>query len=165
VSRSTKLVVLPTALVLATLWGVHGCGAGEPASAGAGEAASGRAVVTPWQPFAVAGRPLAGVLLYPGGAPVPINLVFTNRAKAPITVRNVTVTVTGTDRLGCAANNFTLARQLTAQPVVPADSTETLHNLGVPQSQWPQLQMLYGGRQDVCMNATVNLAFAGSANR
>ncbi len=113
--------------------------------------------------FTIAGSPLAGVLLYPGGPAVPINLVFTNPNTSPIMVQSVTVSVTGTSAAGCGPANFTVAQQLTATPTVPASSTESLQDLGVPQSQWPQLQMVDTGNQDACKNATVNLSYSGQA--
>jgi hypothetical protein len=101
--------------------------------------------------------------IYPGGNASPVELVFTNPNTSPITITSVTVTVTGTSAPGCAASNFTITQQLTAHPVVPANDTKSLTQLGVSQSQWPQLQMLDNGNQNVCAAATVNLSYAGTA--
>jgi hypothetical protein len=121
-------------------------------------------VVTPASvTFSVSGGPQAGALLYPGGAAAPLDLVFTNPHPAPITVTGVTVTVTGTSAGGCGAANFTVSQQLQATPTVPAKSTASLQALGAAQSQWPQLRMLDAGNQDACRNATVNLAYTGTA--
>ena len=77
----------------------------------------------------------------------------------------MTVTVTGTSAgTSCpAAGNFSIAQQLSAQPVIPANSTKSLSDLGVPQSQWPTLQMLDNGNQDPCATASVNLGYSGNA--
>jgi hypothetical protein len=114
-------------------------------------------------PFTIAGSPLAGSLLYPGGDAVPINLVFTNPNASPITIQSASVTVSGTSVPGCAAGNFTVTQQLTATPTVPGNSTKSLQELGVAQSQWPKLQMVGSGNQNSCQSATVNLAYSGTA--
>lgn len=121
-------------------------------------------VVTPASvTFSISGNPPAGVLLYPGAAAVPLNLVFTNPHPAPITVQSVTVSVTGTSAGGCGAASFSVSQQLLATPTVPARATVSLQQLGVSQSDWPQLRMLDSGNQDACRNASVNLAYAGTA--
>jgi hypothetical protein len=121
-------------------------------------------VVTPASvTFSISGNPPAGALLYPGAAAVPINLVFTNSHPAPITVQSVTVSVTGTNAGGCGGPNFSVSQQLQATPTVPAKTTMSLQQLGVGQSDWPQLQMLDLGNQDACRNASVNLAYTGTA--
>jgi large repetitive protein len=112
-------------------------------------------------PFTISGS--ASDVLYPGGASSPIDLVFQNPNTSPITVTSATVTVTGTSAASCGAANFTMAQQLQASPVVPAGSTRSLTQLGVPQSQWPKLRMLGDGNQDACKNATVHLSYAGTA--
>jgi len=113
--------------------------------------------------FRIAGSPLPGLFLYPGGAVLPVNLLFTNPNGWAITVQSVTTSVAGTNAAGCGAENFAVVQQLTAHPVVPAGSTRALQDLGVPQSRWPQLRMLDAGNQDACRSATVNLSFSGTA--
>ena len=108
------------------------------------------------------GSPPVGVLLYPGAPPVPINLVFTNPNSSPITIQSATVSVTGTSA-GCGAGAFQMTQQLTANPTVPANSTRSLQDLGVPQANWPKLQMANSGNQNACQNATVNLGYSGTA--
>ena len=121
-------------------------------------------VVTPAAvTFSISDNPTYGALLYPGAAAVPLNLVFTNSHPAPITVQSVTVSVTGTSAGGCAAANFSVSQQLRATPTVPAGATASLQQLGVDQSDWPQLRMLDAGNQDVCRNASVSLTYAGTA--
>jgi len=113
--------------------------------------------------FTIAGAPLPGTLLYPGGPAVAVNLAFTNPNSSSITIQSVTVSVTGTSVPACAGTNFTVAHQLSATPTIPASSTRSLQDLGVPQSDWPKLQMTGSGNQDACQSATVNLAFTGTA--
>lgn len=113
--------------------------------------------------FSISGYPPAGAPLYPGAAAVPLNLVFTNAHAAPITVQSVTVSVTGTSAGGCGAANFSVSQQLQATPTVPASATVSLQQLGVDQSDWPQLRMLDSGNQDLCRNASVDLAYTGTA--
>jgi hypothetical protein len=121
-------------------------------------------VVTPASvTFSISGYVPTGALLYPGGAAVPLNLVFANPHSAPITVQSVTTSVTGTSASGCGAANFSLSQQLQATPTVPAGATASLQGLGVPQSQWPQVRMLDAGNQDACRNASVDLAYTGTA--
>jgi hypothetical protein len=105
------------------------------------------------------------VNLYPGGAAVPVDLVFTNPNGVPITITGVQVTITGTSAAGCAAGDFTVDRQLVVTPtlVVPAYATRSLSQLDANQAHWPQLRMIDNGNQDACQNATVNLAFTGEA--
>jgi hypothetical protein len=113
--------------------------------------------------FTISGSPLGGVLLYPGAPPVPINLVFTNPNGSPITIQSANVSVTGTSAAGCGAGAFAMTQQLTATPTVPANSTKSLQDLGVPQANWPKLQMADSGNQNACQNATVNLSYSGTA--
>jgi hypothetical protein len=115
------------------------------------------------QTFSITGSPLPGVLLYPGGRPVPVNLVFTNPSAASITVIRATVTITGTSAPGCAASNFRVARQWKGNVIVPANSSQSLQGKGLPQPSWPQLTMRDNSNQDACKHATVSLSFTGTA--
>ncbi len=114
--------------------------------------------------FSISGSTPAGEKLYPGGDPVPIDLVFTNGNQSPVRIESVTVSVTGTSAPGCPVDGFRVVQQLRATPTVPAGATRSLDDLGVPQSRWPQLQMAAAGNQDACQNATVDLAFSGTAS-
>jgi hypothetical protein len=112
--------------------------------------------------FTISGDAISTI--YPGGDASPIDLVFQNPNTSPITVTSATVTVTGTS-LGasCGAGHFSITQQLSTSPVIPGSSTRSLSQLGVPQSQWPKLAMSDSGNQNGCRNATVNLAYAGTA--
>ncbi|HZQ64620.1 MAG TPA: hypothetical protein VFA66_05290 [Gaiellaceae bacterium] len=113
--------------------------------------------------FSVSGAPLPGVLLYPGGPAVPVNLVFTNPSGFPITIQQVRVSVQGTSASGCGSSGFLVSSQLAATPTVPGDATASLQDLGVPLVDWPQLRMVDRGNQDACKGATVALAYSGTA--
>lgn len=115
----------------------------------------------------ISGAPLSGVLLYPGGPDVPVNLTFVNNTVAPATIASVNATVTGVTPLpsrSCSKNDFSFSRQLTASPTIPQNATASLSSLAVPQLQWPQLRMVSSGNQDGCKGATVILSFTFVAN-
>ena len=114
-------------------------------------------------PFQVSGAPLSGALLYPGGSDVPVNLVVTNPNHVAIAVTAVTTAVNRTGSSGCSAGDFLVPAQLSATPVIPAGSTRSLEELGIPQSQWPKLRMIDQGNQDACRGAQLTLAFDGTA--
>ena len=67
--------------------------------------------------FSISGT--TSVLLYPGGADVPVDLVFRNPGGSALTVTSMIVTITGTNAGACpAAGNFTVSHQL-SQAVGP----------------------------------------------
>jgi hypothetical protein len=100
--------------------------------------------------------------LLPGGDPVPVDIAFANPQTVPITVEDVAVTVAGAEPIGCASA-IRVVGALAARPVIPAGSTRSLAELGVPQGAWPQLAMADGGNQDACQGAAIALALTGSA--
>lgn len=105
-------------------------------------------------------------VLAPGSEPGAINLAITNPFGAPMTVTNLGVTVTGTDRAGCGVGNYAVtAYGGPASLTIPAHSTKTLQQLGVPRAQWPQVAMPnLPANQDSCKTATVQLHFSGTGN-
>jgi hypothetical protein len=115
------------------------------------------------QNFTISGNAIS--LLYPGGAISPINLAFQNPNGVPITVTSVTVTIGGTSVATCGSGNFTMTQQLSGNVVVPAGGSQSLQGAGVPQSQWPKIQMIDTGvNQDACKTATLHLSYSGSAH-
>jgi hypothetical protein len=106
-------------------------------------------------------------VLAPGSEPGAIDLAITNPFSAPMTVTNLGVTVTGTDRPGCAAANYAVtAYGGPASLTIPPNSTKTLQQMGVPRSQWPQVAMLnLPVNQDACKGATVYLDYTGAATK
>ncbi len=105
-------------------------------------------------------------VLAPGSEPGAVNLAITNPFGAAMTVTNLGVTVTGTDKVGCGAGNYAVtAYGGPASLTIPAHSTKTLQQLGVPRAQWPQVAMPnLPVNQDACKTATVQLHFSGTGN-
>jgi hypothetical protein len=112
--------------------------------------------------FRIAGDAIGSV--YPGGSSVPIDLALTNTGSSAITVTSVAVKVAGASNAGCDTSNFSIASQLAASVSVPAGSTVSLSQAGVPSTQWPQIAMLdTAANQDACRGAAIDLAYTGTA--
>lgn len=111
--------------------------------------------------FTIDGQPPPGQVLAPGGPVVPIDLVFTNPNSTSLTV-TVRTTIRGTGGSPCDVSNFVLVQQLQTSVTIPAASTVSLEDLGVPQADWPELQMIDSGNQDACKGVNVHLRFVGS---
>jgi hypothetical protein len=101
-------------------------------------------------------------LLYPGSSE-PLDLVFTNPNTVAVNVAADGVDITiSTNQAGCpAAPNFTVNRGLTTQVTIPAGSTESLSQLGVPTTDWPVIAMVdTHSNQDACEGAVLTLAYS-----
>lgn len=121
------------------------------------------------QPQTYPNFPISGSadrVLTPGSESGAINLAITNPFNAAMTVTNLGVVVSGTDKTGCGANNYQVtAYGGPASLTVPANSTRTLLQLGVPRAQWPAVQLVdLPVNQDACKGATVQLAYSGTGN-
>lgn len=121
------------------------------------------------QPQTYPNFPISGTadrVLAPASEPGAINLSITNPFNAPMTVTSLGVTVTGTDKPGCAASNYQVTAYGGPYPLtIPANTTRTLQQLGVPRSQWPQVAMVnLPANQDACKGATVQLAYSGTGS-
>jgi hypothetical protein len=131
----------------------------------ASASASAYLIVQPQQfpNFPISGN--ADRVLAPGVTAL-LNLSLTNPFSSPMSVTALGVSVTGTNQTGCATNNYAVTQYSGPYPlVVPANSTRTLQQLGVPSSQWPTVAMLdLPVNQNACQNATVNLAYTGTGN-
>jgi hypothetical protein len=110
--------------------------------------------------------------LYPGAAASPMNLTLTNPNGYSMTITSITVAVASvsaphaTSGFPCSANDFA-TRSYTSSTgfTLPANSTKTLSDLGVAQSQWPTLGMLdTPTNQDGCKGASLTLSYSGSAH-
>lgn len=114
--------------------------------------------------FPITGTP--NRTLAPGAPAGAINLSLTNPFNAAMTVTGLGVTVTGTDKAGCGANNFAVtAYGGPASLTVPPNSTRTLQQLGVAEAQWPKVQLVnLPVNQDACKNAAVSLQYSGVGN-
>ena len=94
--------------------------------------------------------------LYPGGPAQTLSGNFDNPNPGPVTVSNVTATVTSTSNGGCAATNYAIAGAATIGGPVPS---------GVGVGSWTgfTIQMVETGlNQNSCKNATVNIAYVAS---
>jgi hypothetical protein len=120
------------------------------------------------------GFPISGSItqaLYPGISPVLLSLVLTNPNNFGIQITSVKVTVSGaTTKPSCDGRaNLLVTRVFAAGPVavvVPKNSTRSLQDLGIPQAQWPQVQMPnLSTNQDACKGATFTLTYTGTATK
>jgi hypothetical protein len=115
--------------------------------------------------FSISGA--ATSVLTPGGPESPVDVSFHNPNSVSITATGVIVaidSVAGGAGSCPLSGNFTIARQLTQDVVIPANATKSLSQLGLPQSQWPALRMLDNGDQDGCRGASLALSYSGSAH-
>jgi hypothetical protein len=114
--------------------------------------------------FAISGA--ADRVLAPGAPSGAVNLAITNPFGATMTVTDLGVAVTSTDKPGCGAGNYQVtAYSGPASLTIPPNSTKTLQQLGVPRAQWPQVEMLnLPVNQDACKTATVQLHFSGTGS-
>jgi hypothetical protein len=100
--------------------------------------------------------------LYPGTSQL-LDLVFTNPESSPITVAANGVNILiSTNRAGCpASTNFSVERGLTTSVTIPANSTRSLAQLGVPTEDWPVIGMVdTHTNQDACEGATLALDYS-----
>jgi hypothetical protein len=114
--------------------------------------------------FPISGSP--DRVLLPGGEPGAIDLALTNPFGAAMNVSGLGVVVAGTDKPGCGPENFgVLGYSGPTTLTVPPNSTRTLQQLGVPRSQWPQVQLLnLPTNQDACKDAVVFLHYSGTGD-
>jgi Bacterial Ig-like domain (group 3) len=107
---------------------------------------------------------------YPG-ASEPLDLAITNPFKFAIKVLTVSVTVEpvpdkdGVPDPACPATaNLLVTRPLGTTVTVPAGSSKSLSDLGVPSAEWPVLTMPdLPTNQDACEGATFTLLYSGTA--
>jgi hypothetical protein len=159
----------PTETPLTTLPANSSIGTSTPATAG--DATSTTAPPTSATTTPTTAPPSTGLspsvsgdltsLLYPGVSQV-LDLVFTNPNPVPVTVAANGVRIDiSTNRGGCPAANFRVNRGLTSTVTIPANSTKSLSQLGVPTADWPVIAMLdTHSNQDACEGATLTLAYS-----
>jgi hypothetical protein len=136
-------------------------------SAGAG-AASGTAAAGQSPPFTIAGD--VTTPLEPG-VNQPLDLQITNPNAAPLIVDPVDVAVEAvnapraTAALPCSLSNFGVQQPSGSLPLtIPAASTRTLSQLGVPPASWPQVALLdLPTDQDGCQGASLTLGYQAAA--
>jgi hypothetical protein len=118
--------------------------------------------------FTIGGN--AARLFYPGTSQA-LDLAITNPFRFAIKVLSVSIAVepvttrNGLADPGClGTTNLSVAQPLRATLVVPAGSTKSLHQLGVPGGKWPVLTMPdLPVNQDACEGATFTLLYDGTA--
>ena len=95
--------------------------------------------------------------LAPGLPAQPLSGNFDNPNAGPVFVAAVTATVTGTDKLGCGASDYTIAGSAPVNAEVSA---------GVAVGAWAGLTIQFNNKpaanQDACKNAAITLAYSSS---
>lgn len=118
--------------------------------AGTGDAGTGTVVaVTVNQTSVVTG-------LAPGLGAQALSGTFSNPNEGPVYVTAVTAAVTGTDKAGCTAADYTIAGTATVNAEVAA---------GADKGAWSGLSIAFNNRavnQDACKGAVVSLALTSS---
>jgi hypothetical protein len=93
-----------------------------------------------------------------------LNLSLTNPNNQSLSVSNLTVAITATNKSGCAVSgNFSAVQFSGTYPLtVPANSTRTLSQL-TAQSTWPKITMNnLSVNQDACKSAALVLSYSGT---
>jgi hypothetical protein len=119
-------------------------------------------------PFTIVGN--AGSPLEPG-AGVPIDLQIINPNSSPLVLTGLTAGVrtliapAATASLPCTLGDFSVQQYSGRLALtVPASSTRSLAQLGVPAAQWPQISIIdRPTNQDGCKGASLTLAYGGAA--
>ncbi len=95
--------------------------------------------------------------LAPGLAAQTLSGTFDNSNPGPVYISSVNVTVTGTNKTGCDATDFTIAGNALVNAEIPSGN-------GV--GSWTGLTVQFKNKvavnQDACKNATVTLAYTSS---
>ena len=118
------------------------------------------------------GLQISGSLVGPlaPGKKLPLDLTIMNPANFDVRITNLTVAIgESTSKAGCSGSqNFKVTQVPAARyPItLPANLTRTLSQLGVANSDKPQIEMLnQPWNQDACKNATITLNYSGSAGK
>ena len=112
--------------------------------------------------FTVAGN--ATEVLYPGTSS-PIDLIFSNETRKPITLPATAITVTVTSpSSGCpAARNFQVETVRAGLRIPPRSAGVSLSSLGITPGRWPHIKMRTTGvTQDACQGLTLTLHYSYS---
>jgi hypothetical protein len=114
-------------------------------------------------PFTITGS--VSSLLYPGTSAESIPVTLSNPGSVTIYVTGLNVSVQSTGATGCSASWFQITQSNisgTQTVAVPATSSVTLPSQGATA---PSIQMTTSpNNQDACQNATLSLAYTGSAH-
>jgi hypothetical protein len=166
ISRRTRVVVICcvcfiAGILLGILLGLHfGCSGPT-----VGSARAGIGVDNPAASFTISGD-VAGSIT--PGSKIPLDLKISNADKSPLAVTHLIVTVKvvnapqASARPPCTANEFLVTQvpgELTVD--VPAESTRTLEEVGLPSRQWPAVGMRdTATNQDGCKEASLTLVYS-----
>jgi hypothetical protein len=125
-------------------WSTSGSGTG---TAGVGTGASS---VTVAQNGAISN-------LYPGGAAQDVGFTITNGSAAPVQVQKVLLAVTGTDKAGCTAADFTVTNAQVDAQVDGNDFAAFTNGATIKMNN-------LATNQDACKGAIVDLSFTMASN-
>ena len=101
----------------------------------------------------------------------PLGLAFSNPNSQPLSITNLSVTLTGVTRtadavskgLPCTVADYAVTQYSGPYPLVAPVGASSLASLAVPSSQWPKVSMLdTAANQDGCKGATLQMAYSGS---
>lgn len=123
-----------------------------------------------WAVIVDQGFPIAGDIADPflPGLSRTVDVAVTNPYPFALRILEVVVSVRPTTtNAGCVGTtNLVPTRQLAVELVVPANSTRTLSQLGVPVASWPELTMPnLATNQDACRLARFTLSYTGKATK
>ncbi len=105
------------------------------------------------------------------GLSKPLALSFSNPNSQPLSITNLSVTLTGVTRaadavskgLPCSIADYAVTQYSGPYPLAAPVGTSSFASMGVPGSQWPKVSMLdTTANQDGCKGATLLLGFSGS---
>lgn len=113
------------------------------------------------KPFTISGD--VGALA--PGVSRPIDLKLANTNKGVISVTNLTVSLTSTNKSSCLASNFTVKQYSGSYPIsVPPNASTTLAATQA-SGLWPAITMVNSSdnNQDSCKGVSLSLSYSGSA--
>lgn len=96
------------------------------------------------------------------GKLVRVDLTLTNSYASPVTVwpRVIKISLSDSSSSCPAATNFVVDQGVTVAVTVPANSTKTLAQLGIPSADWPLLSMVdTATNQNACLGTTVTATY------
>lgn len=104
------------------------------------------------------------------GTTSPIHISITNQNDHSVIIDRLSVTVqvesapSATSALPCSVDDFSIGQFSGSFPlVIPARSMTSLADLGIPQAQWPVVEMVQGlSNQNGCQLASLSLGFTAS---
>ena len=106
--------------------------------------------------LAISGNPPGS--LYPGMAPAPIDLAFSNRNDDVVALSGLTVGIqsvsapNATPALPCTPNDFAVTQFGATLPLAIPPGSSSLRSLGFASSSWPTVQMAdAAGNQNGCI--------------